>query len=105
MGKYIYEVIDHTSAETYYPIGFWFSLNEAINKVLEHKDDPADLDQYGYSDSDYFKVVIWARKEGDVFVDGIEVAVFEWSAHYDESDEHVWVLGDWDIKEGWGDGC
>lgn len=84
----IYEMVDATDYEQYYPLGLWLDLNDAI-KAVEVIDDPTDLGSDGHIE-EYAKVEIRERKNGWCG-HGQKVYVREWVGDYpDDDSDMVW---------------
>ena len=84
----IFEAVDCSDDERYYPIGLWLSLEQALADL-----DVADPSGFG-SDGDpegLFEVAVYQREIG--FCDlGRKVATLEWRQVFDDTgDELAWV--------------
>lgn len=85
----VFELVDVTDEEMYYPLGIWLSLEEAIAVVDQCKDDPAALPS-PIEYEEYAKVEIRERRIG---WSENNLAVFErkWVKDYDAAqDKYCW---------------
>lgn len=88
----VYEVVDLTDDETYYTIGIWSDLGQALEMIRGFRNDPDGLEQNGYVD-DYCRVVVRARRLNAFSTEGHEVASFVWTQEYnEEADKYVWKM-------------
>lgn len=86
----IYEVIDQTDDEMYYPIGMFLSAEEAEAKVRMHDEDNTPVSDSGAC-GEYETIVIRERKIG--WEDGGTVLkVFERECRTNEDDECCWSV-------------
>ncbi len=84
----IYEAVDSTSDELYFPIGIWLSLEEAV-AAFDTEDAEEIPDESGHREDS----LIVDIRERDVGFSGFgrSVKKIEWSGAYKEdSDEYVW---------------
>ena len=86
----IYEVVDATNNETYYPLALYLILDEAISSIENITPDEWNSD--GYID-DYTKIEVrerslgWRSEVGDV------VFILEWNKVYnEETDVNEWRM-------------
>ena len=91
MIKHIFEAVDATNDEMYYPIGAWETLEDAL-AALDGK-DPSDLDDFDQSQDGSFTVEIRKRKIG--YCDhGHAVHSINWRWKDIEADDIEWVRED-----------
>lgn len=87
---HIYEAVDQTNDEMFFPVGVFLTLNDAVSAIMEHAADPCQLDDADQSVGGYFTVNIHKRKLG---VSGIGPCVntFRWEKRYIEADDsYTW---------------
>ena len=86
----VFELVDATSEETWYPLGLWATLDEAMRALASCK-DPDDFGSPCDSE-DYFAVEIRERRYG--WTDqGKTIFTQKWRQKYDETeDEYVWEV-------------
>lgn len=85
--KTIFEAVDCTNEEMYFPVGLWTKLEDAI-KDIEDCQEPPDL-----TDQDHEESCIVEIRERDMgFSDvGIKRAIIEWEMKYNEAeDQYQW---------------
>lgn len=86
----VYEVIDQTDDEMYYPIGMFLSVEEAEAKIRMHDEDDTPVSESG-ANGEYETIAIHKRKIG--WCDGGSVVkVFERECRTTEDDDHRWVI-------------
>jgi hypothetical protein len=84
----VYEVVDITSEEVYYPAGIYPTLIEALQSLDDT--NPEDYPSFESDDQDYFEVEIRARPFG--FGDFWRaVATCVWVREYDDDENFNWV--------------
>ena len=89
--KFIYEVCDATSNETYYPMGIFLSKASAVEAIKKHAESCPDCSMTEYDPDDYEKVEVRERTVG-MCGDGKVVFTLERKCEYDdETDEQRWV--------------
>ena len=89
----IYEAIDHTDDEMYYPIGLWLTLDDAI-AALEQCADPSDLGSDGYEwEEGFCRVEIRERHIGwpNHDLGNRKVAEVTWKVTGGTHDEKYWT--------------
>ena len=89
----IYEVTDRTDEESYYPIGLFLSLSDAI-KAIEAESEPWELCETAVEYGDDATIEIRERHIGINALDiGKLVWWRSWSKRYDEAtDEYTWTV-------------
>ncbi len=89
----IYEVVDISSEEIYYPLGVFSTLKEAKNRVINFNKYVAISPFTEYGDGDYEKIAIRKRPFG-WSEDGTTLMVFRREIFYPEDSEidPFWVL-------------
>lgn len=87
--KYIYEIVDNTDPETYYPIGVFNDLKKAKNEILSLS---APLyNDFCFAVCNYeirmreINVVSWSDK-------GVTVAKYNIIQHYNEESGYFWTV-------------
>jgi len=83
----IFELVDNTSEETYFPMGLFLTLEDAINAVKDRSEPPTD------DPEEYAKLEIRERRVGKLtwWDNGRNVATLEWYAEYsDELEDWKW---------------
>jgi len=87
---FVFEMVDATDDEQYFPIGIWLTLESAMTALNECK-DPDDVGSDGCHE-DYFKVEI---RQHQIGWSGHGKLVYqrEWTNNYDEAkDEYNWIV-------------
>lgn len=86
-GQYVYEVVDNTSEETYWPCGVFLTAESAIG-AIEDICDPRQFNSYGFvfSDDDLFIAEVRQRKVG-ISGHGERVAAFQYTRIFSDNDE------------------
>ena len=82
----VFELVDCTSDEVYFPLGLFLTLEKAINEVKDCKEPPTD-------EEDYVKFEVRERQIGKFrrWDNGTTVATIEWIQDYIEAqDDWVW---------------
>jgi len=88
--KNVYEVVDHTTHETYWTLGIFATLLDALT-ALDKIADPDDLPDARDKDDDFCRVEIRERPLGWNDGPGKLVHVREWEHVLDdEADEFIW---------------
>jgi hypothetical protein len=91
----VYEVIDVTDDEMYFPVGVWLNLEEAL-EALDGIENPQELTD-SYDDGESCVYEVRARKVGFGEM-GTRVKRIAWTMEYDErADLYIWTL---DTEEG-----
>lgn len=90
--KHIYEAVDATNDEMYYPVGLWESLDDALT-ALDGK-GPEDLDDFDQSQYGSFTIEIRRRKIGYCGA-GHAVRSISWRWSDPESDDIEWIREDY----------
>lgn len=86
----VFEVVDATGDEIYWPLGIWPTLSDAIAS-LEGCDDPNDFGCHDHDDHDECCVVEIRERGIGWSGEGKAMATLRWTNRYDEStDEIVW---------------
>jgi hypothetical protein len=83
----IFELVDNTSEETYFPMGLFLTLEDVINAVKDRSEPPID------DPEEYVKLEIRERRVGKLtwWDNGRNVATLEWHSEYsDELEDWVW---------------
>lgn len=89
----IFEIVDATNEEAYYPLGISLSLDHAIKEI--QVDDPSDIGCDEADDYDGHRIVEIRRREAGWSGRGECVFRSEWTNHYDEEkDEYFWKRKD-----------
>lgn len=86
----VYEVIDQTDDEMYYPIGMFLSAEEAEAKIRMHDEDDTPVSESG-ANGEYETIAIRKRKIG--WCDGGSVVkVFERECRASDNDDCRWRI-------------
>ena len=83
----IFELVDNTSEETYYPMGYYFSLEDALEAIRDKAEPPTD------DPEEYVRLEVRQHKIGVLrwWQSGRNVATLEWTAKYDDAvDDWAW---------------
>ena len=83
----VFELVDCTNDETYFPMGLFLSLEDALAKVKDRNEPPTD------DPEEYVKMEVRERQIGKLrwWDNGKTVATINWIQDYIESkDEWVW---------------
>jgi hypothetical protein len=83
----IFELVDNTSQETYFTMGLFLTLDDAINAVKDISEPPTD------DPEEYAKLEIRERCVGKLtwWDNGKNVATLEWHSEYsDELEDWKW---------------
>ena len=83
----VFELVDCTNDETYYPMGLFLSLEDALAQVKDLKEPPTD------DPEEYVKMEVRERQVGKLrwWDNGKTVATITWIQDYIEAkDEWVW---------------
>lgn len=89
--SYVFEVIDATDDEMYYPLGVFLSQKEAVAAIKKSEDEDNPISMWaGMSDSDNETIKVRKRKVG--WSEGGDcVLTINRKIHYDEeNDKYVW---------------
>lgn len=85
--KCVYELVDATSDEVYYPLGIFEDLAGLVRDLGKY--NPNDLDEFDSSQDGYYRVEVRKRVIGWKNSEFAPVLIIEWTADYDD-DEPVW---------------
>lgn len=94
--KHIYEMVDYTNEETYYNIGLYETIEEAVRDAIEG-DNPIGEQE------DYMFIEIRRREIGvpNWSGTGKVVVTIEWKQEYkEESEEWIWTKPEVKYMEG-----
>lgn len=90
---FIFELLDMTDDEMYFPLGLFLSLEDAIAEIKKDSDDVGFKPPCVDSNDDAEKISLAVRKRevGSLDNGGKEVWEGCWTSEYDEeSDSYIW---------------
>lgn len=88
----VFEVVDTSNDEMYYPMGIFLSLEDAKKEVLEGAEDhESPMTEYG-SEGDYEQIEVRERKVGwSPYIERTVFKIVRENRYQENSDEHHWV--------------